>query len=129
MWGHTGGSGQRLILKCDGESSMKAFRDTLGRFHGGVVIPESPAKGESQSNGRAEGAGRVVREFTRVLKEQIELKAETKIESSAEILQWMVRWAAMISSRYFVGKDGRTAYEGLRGRTCISVVVPFGGKV
>ena len=31
VWGHTGGSGQRLILKCDGESGMKAFRDTLGR--------------------------------------------------------------------------------------------------
>ena len=81
VWGHTGGSGQRLILKCDGESGMKAFRDTLGRFHGGVVIPESPAKGESQSNGRAEGAGRVVREFTRVLKEQVEIKAKTKVES------------------------------------------------
>ena len=75
LWGHTGGSDQRLILKCDGESSMKAFRDILARFHGGVVIPARPAKGESQSNGTVEGAGRVARDFARVLKEQIEKKA------------------------------------------------------
>ena len=28
-----------------------------------------------------------------------------------------------------MGKDGRTAYERLRGRTCKAVVVPMGEKV
>ena len=27
------------------------------------------------------------------------------------ILQWAVRWAAMLVTRYLVGKDGRTAQE------------------
>ena len=40
-WGRLGGEGRRLIMKCDGEASMKAFRDTLGKFHGGANIPES----------------------------------------------------------------------------------------
>ena len=42
---------------------------------------------------------------------------------------WAVRWAAICYSRYAVGKDGRTAYERLRGRTCKAVVVPMGEKV
>ena len=34
-----------------------------------------------------------------------------------------------MSSRYLVGKDGRTAYERRRGRRCNLPVVPFGEKV
>ena len=67
-WGHMGGSGGELILKCDGESSIQTVRDAVGKFHGGRVTPEGPAKGESQSNGVVEEAGKTVREFTRVFK-------------------------------------------------------------
>ena len=49
-WGHMGGEGGKVILKCDGEPAMKAVRDALGRYHGGVIIPEEPAVNESQSN-------------------------------------------------------------------------------
>ena len=44
-WGHQGGEGGKVILKCDGEKSIVALRDAIARFHGGEVIPESPAKG------------------------------------------------------------------------------------
>ena len=33
-WGHTGGPHSKLILKCDGERSIRAVRDALGKFHG-----------------------------------------------------------------------------------------------
>ena len=48
---------------------MDALRDAVAKFHGGIVIPETSAKGESQSNGAAESAGRLVREFTRVFQD------------------------------------------------------------
>ena len=67
-WGHAGGTGGKIIFKCDGEPAMVALRDAVAKFHGGIVIPETSAKGESQSNGAAESAGRLVREFTRVFK-------------------------------------------------------------
>ena len=76
-----------------------------------------------------EEAGKTVREFTGVLKEQTEDKLGIKISSEDVITPWMVRWAAMICSRYLVGKDGRTAYERRRGRKCNLVVVPFGEVV
>ena len=37
-----------LILKSDGEWSIKALKDALGRF-GGIIIPEVSARGESLS--------------------------------------------------------------------------------
>ena len=56
-WGHAGGSGGQLILKADGERSIVAFRNKVARYHGGVVVPEKAARGESQCNGAAEEGG------------------------------------------------------------------------
>lgn len=128
-WGHTGGEGSRLIMKCDGEKAIGAVRDALGKFLGGRVVPEGPAKGESASNGVIEEAGKTIREFVRVFKEQVEEKASVKMESSDVILLWAVRWAAMNCSRYLVGKDGRTPYERRRGKKCRVPVVCFGETV
>ncbi len=103
-WGHAGGTGGKIILKCDRERALLAFRNALGRYHGGVIIPEEPAKNESQSNGAAETAGKLVREFVRVLKQQMEATAEVKLQGDDPVIQWMIRWAAMLVSRYLVGK-------------------------
>ena len=116
-------------MKCDGEKSIVALRDAIASFHGGEVIPEGPAKGESQSNGRVEEAGKTVRGFTRVFKEHLEEKTTTKLEPEDVILQWMIRWAAMNASRFLVGKDGRTGYERRRGRKCKLHSLPIGEKV
>ena len=42
---------------------------------------------------------------------------------------WLVRWAAMMPSRFLVGKDGKTAYERRRGRKCNIQTEKFGEKV
>ena len=38
-WGHQGGEGGKIILKCDGESSIVALRDAIARLHGGRSYP------------------------------------------------------------------------------------------
>ena len=68
VWGHPGGGINQLIIKTDGEPAIVVLREAIAKYHGGRSGPEGPAKGESQSNGRAEEAGKAVREFTRVLK-------------------------------------------------------------
>ena len=40
------------------------------------------------------------------------------------IIQWMMRWAAMMVSRYMFGKDANN--ERKRGRACIVPVATFG---
>ena len=61
------------------EKAIVAVRDTLAKYHGGKVIPENPAKGESQSNGAVEEAGKTVREFVRVIKEHLEREGEVGV--------------------------------------------------
>jgi hypothetical protein len=128
-WGHQGGDAGKIILKCDGEVSIKAIRDAVGKFHGGIVIPEQAAKNESQSNGTVEESVKTVRGYARVLKDQIEYQIDGKISSGAPIMLWLIRWAAMIPSRFLKGKDMKTPYERRRGRKCDIPVVPFGETV
>jgi hypothetical protein len=106
-WGHPGGEGGHIILKSDGERSIVAVRDALARYHGGKVVPESPARGESQSNGAVEEAGKTTREFVRVIKEHMEDYAKIQLECDDAVVVWMVRWAAMMCSRYLVGRPTR----------------------
>ena len=128
-WGHNGGLGGHIIMKSDGERSIIAVREAVAKIHGGRITVDVPAKNESESNGTVEEAGKTVREFTRVLKEQMEDKTGLTLRPGDVIVLWMIRWAAMSASRYLMGKDGKTPFERRRGRKCQLPVVPFGEKV
>ena len=128
-WGHAGGDGGELILKSDGEPSIRALRDALGRYHGGKVTPELPPPGESQSNGRVEEAGKTLRGYIKVFMDMLEEKVNQKLPTDAVVLQWLVRWVAMLHSRFRLGPDGKSAYERQRGRKCRLEVIPFGETV
>ena len=67
-----------------------------------------------------------MRGIVKVYKDQVETKANIKIEAVDCILLWMIRWAAMAYSRYKVGEGGKTPYERQKGRKCRLEVVPFG---
>jgi hypothetical protein len=70
-----------------------------------------------------------VRGLVKVLKDQMEDKIHMTIDSSDDIMQWLVRYAAMLYSRYKTGADGKTAYQRQRGKPCRMEVVPFGETV
>ena len=57
-WGHAGGSDSKLIMKSNNEPAIVALREKVGKYHGGLIIPEGPPVGESQANGRVEEAGK-----------------------------------------------------------------------
>ena len=113
---HPGGTAGNIILKSDREPAILAVRDALAKNHGGIVVQERPAVGESQSNGLVEEAGKTVREFVWVLKEG---KTNVKLKCDDVIIQWMIRWAAMMDSRY----------ELRRGRACRAPEATFGENV
>ena len=72
VWEHPGGTAGNIVLKSDGEPATLAERDAPAKHHGDTVVQEGPAVGESPSNGLFEEARKTVREFVRVLTEQIE---------------------------------------------------------
>ena len=124
-WGRAGGTGGEIIMKSDGEPALLAVRSATMKYHGGIVIPEGPAKGENAENGLVEEAGKTIREFVCTFISQIEYGIDDRLELDLDIIPWIVRWATNCYSWYAVGKDGRTAYERLRGRTCRAIVVPM----
>ena len=71
-WGHAGGTGGEIILKSDGEPALLAVRSAVMKYHGGIMIPESPAKCEKAENRLIEEAGGIVREFVCTFMSQIE---------------------------------------------------------
>ena len=128
-WGYPGGENNELILKSDGEPAIVALRERLSRYHGGKITPEQPPKGESSSNGKVEEAGKTVRSLAKVFKDMIESKIGEELSSDCVIMLWLVRWVAMMYSRFKVGTDGKTAYERQKGRKCKQEVIPFAEKV
>ena len=90
---------------------------------------ETSAKYEHQSNGVAEESVKTVRGMMLTLKSQLEKNINDKVLRDSCIVQWMLRWAAMLLSRYQVGLDGKTGYERRRGRACTIPAVCFGEKV
>ncbi|MDA8584152.1 hypothetical protein N9L68_07945 [bacterium] len=52
-----------------------------------------------------------------------------QIESSDLIMQWMVRWAAMLLSRFRKDQNGFTPYEKARGKKCEVETLAFGESV
>ena len=127
-WGHPGGPGNKLILKHEGERVVEALREAVAKMHGGSITPEQPPKGEHAANGRVVEAGRTIRDMVRVLKLQLESSLGTKAKMSELIMKWMVRWAAMMLSRFGVSTENQTAYEKQTGRRCRQEVVPFAEK-
>ena len=111
-WGHTGGVNGHIILKSDNENAVKALRDAVGRLLGGRVIPENLLKGESQANGKVEETCKTTRGFMKVLKSQLEENTGVKIEGKDSITQCMIRWSAMLPSRFMVGKDKKKPKQG-----------------
>ena len=93
------------------------------------MTPEQPPKGEHAINGRVEEAGRTIRYMVRVLKLQLEAKIGMEVSMTEPIIKWMVRWAAMMRSRFRTSSGNTTAYEKQTGRRCQSEVVPFAEKV
>ena len=64
-----------------------------------------------------------------MFKDVIETKTRSKVKSKDAILMWAIRWAAMVTSHYLVGKDGMTPQERKRGRRCKAPVASFGELV
>ena len=103
--GNPGGIKEQLIFKSNAKRSTVAVKEAFAKYHGGKITLELSPKGESSSNGRVEEAGKTVRGLVKVLKDQMEHKTHMTIESSDVIMQWLVRWAAMLYSRYKTGTD------------------------
>ena len=80
-----------------------------------MVIENSPVH-SSKSNGIIERAIQTVQGMIRTIRSSIEDKWEVKIKTSHPIWPWIAEHAAFLLSRFEVGRDGKTAYERVKGK-------------
>ena len=85
--------------------------------------------GSSQSNGFIERAIQYVEGQIRTMKLDFESHLGEKIPSDHNSIPWLVEYAAVLINRGQVGKDGKTAYERLKGKPASLPGMQFGEKM
>ena len=108
---------QRVILFCDAEPSIKALAEAgAAEFKGEVQLMVAPRESHA-SNGIVERGILELSRQARTLVSAIESKFPTFRILPGEIhYPWLIRHSAWLLTRYLIKKDGRSAYERLRGR-------------
>ena len=105
-----------IVLKSDGEPAIREVQDKIRlRREFRTVVENSPVK-DSQANGFIERANGLVKEQVTTLKDALDTRLGEKVPPQSAVLTWLVEYSATLLSRYAVGKDGKTAYERIRGR-------------
>ena len=64
-----------------------------------------------------------------VLKDSVERKLQVVIRNDHPIMAWIPQHAGFLLSRFQVSKDGKTAYERLKGKAYRGELVDFGERV
>ena len=117
---------KRVILKSDGESSIKALKDAVknsSEFNMGVEV--SPV-GDSKANGEVERAIKTVQGQVRTLKSALDEHYKTNFNENHVLLPWLISYAASLISKFTIGADGKTAHERARGRKFNRALPEFG---
>ena len=120
----------KIVLKSDKESSVKSVIDAVIRARRDTpTMPEYSPVRSSESNGVIERGIKEVQGQLRAMKSALDARVGVDIRGTSNILPWMVECASVLINRYLVGKDGKTAYERLRGKKSKMLGFEFGGTV
>ena len=122
---------RRFIQKSDQEPSILALRDKANAKLGPgfEIVPEKSPVGEHQSNGAVEGMIGHLTGLVRTHRDAVEQKFGIVLDTSTQVLAWLVMWVAFCYNTYHRGKDGRTARERLKGKAYKKKLCPWGEKV
>ena len=110
-----------IIVKSDNEpalTSLIALWSTMRAMTSGsrMIIENSPV-GSSKSNGIVERAIQSVQGMIRTIRSDIEGRWGVKIDATHSIWPWIAEHAGFLLTRFEVGRDGKTAYERLKGKS------------
>jgi len=113
----------KVNLKSDNETAIVALLHEVLR---GLKLEATeqvaevhPAPYDSKGNGSVENAVRQVQGLVRTMKRCLEIRLRRRIPADHQVMAWMVKHASWILTIRVRGRDGKTAYERLRGK-------PFG---
>ena len=91
-------------------------------------MEQSPVA-SSSSDGLAERAVQTIEGQIRVMKLALEGRLGTKLEAEAKVVSFMAEYAAYLTNRLEVGKDGKTAYQRSKGKSATVLGIEYGEKI
>ena len=68
-------------------------------------------------------------EMIRVDKLSFESRLKTKLPCAHPLMTWLVEHCADVLNRFYIGADGRTPYQRLKGRKFVGHMLEFGSPV
>ena len=116
----------KVQITSDQEFAIVAVQEYIRLNRSSPTILTNRPVGESECNGRAEGAMRRVKEKAKTLIAQFEEGVNEKLKKGSDVLPWLVRWSGELLSQCAPGYDGNTQYERLRGERCTVTLAMFG---
>ena len=119
------GNHGKVVLRSDGEHAIRDLLAKVSAMRSSQTVLEVTPKGDSRANGRAERAVQQIEKQSRVLK----LAVEAELGSFSvrhPCFSWLVLHAADVYNKLYVGPDGHTAYERVRGRPYTGTMFEFG---
>lgn len=85
--------------------------------------------GEFECNEGVENTIQRAQDKNRTLKCHVEVETGIGIDKLEGLMTWLVRWSGELITRYHTGKDKKTAYERMRGKTCNKPIAQFAESV
>ena len=120
----------KVVLRSDQEPAVVDFLEEIARRREGcVTVVENAPVGESQSNGLAERGVRSMEEMMRVFKLDLEARVQHVIPMDWAVLEWMIEHVCDVLNKTVVGKDGRTAYERVKGKKAKAEFLRFADPI
>ena len=89
-------------------------------------MEQMPAAYEHESNGIIENGNKVGKGLMRVLLLALEARVNGRIPCTHPVFAWLAEHAADVMTKYLAGKDGKSAYERLFGKTVREEALEFG---
>jgi hypothetical protein len=116
----------RVLIKCDNEPAITAFRTALMAKLPDGAMPVAPPAGESASNGVVENAVKVAKGLMRVHLGALERKIGGRFPGGHPMIAWLAEFVGDSCTKYLQGTDGKTAYERLFGKPVREESLEFG---
>ena len=128
-----GDSATDIIVKSDQEPAitilMKDLMEERGDLKGRrTILEEAPVKSKG-SNGQVERAVQTIEGHLRTMKSAFEGRINRHVDVERRIVYFMAEYAAYLSNRLEVGKDGKTSYERSKGKKPTVLGIEFGEKL
>ena len=120
---------RRILVRTDGEPAILDLWRKVQEQWGGEIVKVESAVGEHNTNADAEQAVQQVEDDLRTWLDATNDALKVRVPCTHPLLAWMVEHVAGIHRRTYIGTDGRTPLERLRGRRGRDVFVEFAESV